>query len=269
MAGITLLGGSTTNAGGAFTAITMATGDSNTVQSHADSAPAYIEELIRGGAEDGYARVRSAKFPEPVKGFHVHTAENPLKQSGLSRLNQLAYSQDALTLELTGGGAGVNDVLGLSIYYTALAGVSARLAMPSDLAGLMLGSLTVEVAASAGATPAAWKDTVWTTTDNLLKGDTDYAVLGYMCDTTVSLVALKGQDTGTGRIGGPGSTDTLATAERFVRLSEITGRPHIPVINSSNNANTFVSVLDIGANTAVNVTFVLAQLSQNLPNLGS
>jgi hypothetical protein len=44
----------------------------------------------------------------------------------------------------------------------------------------------------------------------------------------------------------------------------MTGLPAIPVFNSANIFNTFVSTIDTGVSTASNVTLHLAQLARNL-----
>ena len=115
-------------------------------------------------------------------------------------------------------------------------------------------------------TANVWTDTLLTTTDNLLRANTDYAILGYATDLLCGAVAFKGPDTSSVRVGGPGKVGHEFTDNYFVKLSNDTGRPNIPVFNSANAGASYVSTIDITASSTPNITLILAMLSQNLPN---
>ena len=124
----------------------------------------------------------------------------------------------------------------------------------------------LRVAVGAGANTAGqWYDVVITTTEYLLKANTDYAVLGISCTAAVAGVAIYGSDTGNLRIALPGGTNNPYAAGGFVRLSEQTGKPCIPVINAANAGSTYASIISSAATGAASVVSIfLAQLSSNL-----
>lgn len=181
------------------------------------------------------------------------------------QIQQDLYAQDTLTFNVLGTASDV-IVGALGIYYDGVPGASARLFNPGDVMGLVKYIKILEVAITTNGTAGAWEDAVFTTTENLLKANTDYAVLGYLTDVACAVVGLKGQETGNLRICGPGTTTTFDTSEYFIERSLDTGRPHIPVINAANVNNLYASAADSAASTAVKVQFILGMLSQNLPS---
>jgi hypothetical protein len=242
--------------------LTMATGDSLTVRNFPATNPAYLMAMLRGDTTKGVTRVRSPLLHDNVKGIHVALAENPSNWGFPTPGVQQLKPQDTLILEATGNASGY-DVGALSIYYTNLPGSAARLHNYGDFKGMIKNLVTVEVATTSTATPTAWTDTVITTTDNLLHANTDYAVIGLYCDVAISLVAFKGIDTGNLRMGASGRTSTFDTSEYFVKLSERSGLPCIPVFNAANAPSTYVSTIDVGDATSSNVTLFLAECGVN------
>ena len=71
---------------------------------------------------------------------------------------------------------------------------------------------------------------------------------------------MTGIDTGQQKIGGPGDPDPILTSRQFVRLSQETGRPYVPIINANNAGSTFVQAVDVAAATATHVTLQLLRL---------
>ena len=257
---------SAVNPGAGPTAFTGAvSGDSTVVRNFAPTDMAYLEHLIRRGAATGFARVRSALLADNVTGIQFFTGETPSVFMMPQERGEALNAQDNLIVEGSGGAA-ETDLILLGVYYTNLLGASARLHSWGDISGLVKHIKPVHVAVAASATIGQWKDTLITATENLLAANTDYAVLGYGTDVALGAVGVKGQDTANLRITGPGTTLFEDTGNFFVAMDTATGRPHIPVINSANAGSTFVSVCDQAAATAANVTLILAELTQNLPN---
>jgi hypothetical protein len=253
----------TDDPGATVTAMTPLTGDSLTVRNFVPPSTAYIQSFDRFSATAaGVFDVRSPRLHDNVRGIHVASPEAGAAFTIPAYNNQQLFAQDTLIIEDTGGTA--YDVVGLGIYYTNLPGSGARQHAWGDFSGQIAYLDTIEVAVESTAGPAAWTDTVITTTDNLLKANTDYAILGYSVDTAIAFVAVKGADTSNFRIGGPGIVDAYKTSDYFVRHSNLTGRPCIPVINAANKSNTYVSVAAATDAITTNVTLYLACLSQNL-----
>ena len=254
-----LQAGYATNPGSTITALTPSPNDSFVVKSFAPSANAYLEQLIRAGAESGIIRVRSPLMHDYVQGIRFSCAAGNSGNLLGELVNQPLYTQDTLVVEVTGASA-ASDVGVIGIYYTDLGGASARLAMPADISGRVRNIVGIEVDVTSSATPGTWADTVLTATEDVLHANTDYAVLGYFCSATVSAVALRGPDTSNLRVGGPGLIPPYFNSEYFVRLSERTGLPHIPIINSANKGGTYVSCVHYAASTATAVTLIMAEL---------
>lgn len=238
-------------------------GDSLTVRNFNAPDTAQLENIIRQGATLGFTQVRSPLLHDNVRGIRVTPFESPSVFSIPGVAAQRLYPQDNLICEMSGGAA-ETDIAALCIYYSNLPGVAARLHSWGDIAGSIKSIKPVAVAVTSSATIGAWSDTLITSTENLLHANTDYAVLGYMTNAALGVIAVKGTDTGNLRVGGPGSTSELVTTNQFVYLSQQRGNPYIPVFNAANANNTFVSVAASTASVAATVELILAELSPNL-----
>lgn len=260
---IVTVAGAIANPAGTPTAVTPATGDTFTVRNFTQTSRAWLTGVVRKGATAGIVRVRSPLLLDNTQG--IRFAEGSGESVDLLPMLPLQQlqAQDALVVEVTGGGA-ESDGAALTMYYEDAPGANARLASWGDIAGNIAGAFPYEVNAVGGAI-GVWADTAITNLYNLLKANEDYAILGYVCDAAVLAVAVKGDDTSNFRIGGPGSTDAIETRTFFKRMSDDMGRPAIPIINAANVGNTFVSAIDVAAATPVNVTLVLAQLATPFP----
>lgn len=239
------------------------TGDSLSVRNFAPPDTAYLQSFDREDATAGVYRVRSPRLHDNVKGVHIATSENPTLFGIPAYNNQQLFAQDTLIIEGIGS-ASTYSLATMGIFYTNLPGSGARQHMWGDFSNQIAYLETIEVACSSAATAGNWQDTVITTTEDLTKANTDYALLGYTVDTFVGAVAIKGADTSNFRIGGPGRVATEWTADYFVKQSNMSGRPCIPVFNSANKNNTYVSIADIATSKTTNVTLYLACLSTNL-----
>ena len=262
MASIDTVLGQVTNSV-ALTNVTLAPGDSLVVRSFAPPNKGLLDNITVKGGQSVTARLTSPYLHDTTRGITVITAQAPSLRTLPRQGGQMLSAQDAMVLQLTSGGAN-SSIVALHTYYTDLGASDARLHSWGDVGGLITQVKPVEIDVTASATIGQWNDTAITATENLLKANTDYAVLGYSVDVACAVVALKGQDTGNLRISGPGSVLQDVTAEYFIQMDRETGRPYIPVINAANVNNTFVSVADNAASTAVKVQLILAELSQNL-----
>lgn len=259
----TVLGHVTNSA--ALAAVTLANGDSATVRSFAPPAVALLETIVRDGATSGQVQVKSPMFHDDVRGIQFETDEGPSLFLLPASIGQGLVSQDTLSISANSGAAD-STVVGLCNYYSNLSGAAARLHSWGDISGMIKSIKPLEVAVTSSATIGEWTDTVVTTTENLLHANQDYAILGYVTDAALSLIGVRGQETGNLRVCGPGSDQTLDITEYFVYMSERHGTPHIPVFNSANKDSFYVSVANKAASADANVQLVLAELTQNLPS---
>lgn len=260
----TIAGVATIGAGPVFTAVTMATGDSNTVRSFPQGTGAWIFDAVFAGPHKGQLRVRSARLHDSNTGIIISTSEDPSTHMWPWGVLQPVYSADQLTIELDGTAADV-DSFALMIYYQQAGGLSARLSDWGTVKPLIYEVKPFVTAITNSGTAGTWTDTVITTTDNQLVADADYAVIGMTTDTAMTAMAVKGADTSTLRCGVPASTVTGFTSRYFANMADETGMPCIPIIAANNRASTYVSTIDDTASSTANVTLWLAELSTSLP----
>lgn len=263
MTAIDTIVGHAANPSTTFTAVTFNTGDSGAVRSFPSTNNARLERVVRAGATSGSARILSPRLHDNVRGITFTSPESPTVFMMPQKIGQKVYAQDTLTVQVTGGTA-ETDLVALSIYYESLPGSDARLHNWGDIAGLITEIKPLEVDVTNSATIGTWTDTVITTTEDLLIANRDYAILGYVTDTSIALVGVKGNETGNLRIAGPGTTATDDTSQFFVDWSDREGTPHIPVVNSANKGSIFVSTADVVASSTPKVQLIMALLSSNL-----
>lgn len=244
----------------ALTAATANTGDTFSVRDFPPESTALITQVWAQEATLGIVRIRSPRMHDAAQALRlrVPATARPLLPYG-SR--QRLYPTDPLTVEIQGGGA-ETDVVAFLAYYTDLGGGNARLATPEEVMPRIVDYVGLEQVLTTGATVGDYGASQSITADqDILKADTDYALLGYLTDVAVGVVGIRGPDTSNYRVGGPGPLFPEITAEWFVRLSTALGLPCIPVINSNNRGATLVDLVHTAATVAVNVTLLLAQLS--------
>lgn len=259
--GSEVLTGRVTNPGAAFTGLTMNTGDTLAVRSFPVGSPAYLEGVWGKGATAGSVRVRSPRLHDNVAaftaGYHINSPRNLMPDQADQRL----YPQDVLIAEATGGAA-ETDVAALLVYYQDVPGLDARLAVWEQVLPRVQNILTIRVAVAGAATLGDWSaGTTLTTTQDLLKANIDYAILGYVVQNNVNAIAVRGPDTGNLRVGGPGSSEEIETRNWFVDQSDIRKTPHIPIINAANKGATQVFQNDNAAGATNNVDLIVAELT--------
>jgi hypothetical protein len=262
MAAIDSVYTSVANPGSSFTATAATTGDSLSVRNFPSPGQAYLAQVIRRGATAGPSRVRSPRLHDSQTGINTWSAEVVDVLPYPLQFVQTLVANDTLIAEIEGGTA-ETDAIGLVNYYTDLPGSVARLANWGDISGIIKNAKAFYTVAAAGNN--VWTDTPITTTDNQLHANEDYAILGYRTDAACALVGVKGQETGNLRNCGPGTTSSLDTTNWYVRMSEASGMPCIPVFNANNRFSFYVSAVDVAAIATLHVTLFCVELSQPAP----
>lgn len=250
-----------TNPGAGGAAAVVAAGDSLTVATVQGNAPVRLEQVIRAGAAAGYVQITSTRLHDDTRGIRVISNDEITRFSLPRETGQPLVPGDTLAVSISGGTA-ETDVAALVCYYDNMSGANSRLASWGDISGLIKAIKPLEVNVTSAATIGEWSDTVITATEDLLHAGSDYAVLGFLVDAAFAVVGIKGsQVTASERVCAGVDKSGEDTADVFVRLSDATGRPHIPVLNADNKSGTRVSVLADTASLAGNVSLILAELS--------
>lgn len=256
-----VLTGFAVNPGAAFTAVTMATGDSLAVRSFNAPDGATIQNFWAAGATAGVARIRSPRLHDNVRGI----AAGYVSAAGVGLLpeeqDQPVYPVDTLIAELTGGGA-ETDVMSILMYYNNLPGSAANLRRWAQVKPNIKNIVTVETDHTAGGTAGQYGGSLAINANfDLLKQNTWYAILGYICPGNLATIGWRSPDFGNYRIGAPGSTDRLETRRWFIKNDIAGDQPFIPVFNSLNKGSTFVDIVNTAAGGTFNIQTILAELS--------
>jgi hypothetical protein len=191
--------------------------------------------------------------------FNVKAANGqPLYQEFLQ---QDIFSQDTLTVELSGGGA-ETDTESLLVWYENVPGMDARLYQWADIQSRIRDYVTLTFALTTGVTLGDYVgSTAFSAATGNLYANMDYAVLGYETSVAVTTVGIRGPDTGNARIGGPGTTQQLETRRWFAQVAMENQTPLVPVINSANVGGTLIDVVQNAANSNPTINLLLAQLT--------
>lgn len=253
--------GHLTNAASAFVALTPATGDSFQVQNFDPPGSAYLLDMWALGATAGLVRIHSPKMHDNVQGirskFLAATPQPLLPDWSM----QPMIAQDVFTFEINDS-ANETDMSTLLMYYDNLPGSDARLFDWPTIAPRIRNILTVENDLTTGGTAGDYGGSAAINTNfDLLKANTDYAILGYQTDVGVCTVGYRGPDTSNYRLGGPGTTSRFETRDFFVRLSQRLGLGLIPVFNAANKGATLVDLVHNATGTSVVLETILAELA--------
>ena len=234
-------------------------GDSLSIRSFDAPAWAKLEAVAVQSSGARQARLLSPRMHDNVTGLTWESAELPAQFLLPQDVAEPMYSADTLTMQLSAA-ASSDTTAALLMYYSDLTGVDQKLATWAQIKANMIRMKTVEVAVTTSATIGTWVDTVITTTENQLKADYSYALLGFQSSVALTAMGLKGPGTGNMRVCSPGATTTLDITRYFVEMSNMHGTPHIPIFKANDRGSTYVSAAANTASVASDVYMILAQL---------
>lgn len=234
-------------------------GDSLAIRSFDSGQWAKLEAVYVQGSGTQQVRITSPRMHDNVTGLTWEAAESPTQFLLPQEVGEPMYSSDQLTVQMNAA-ASSDTLAALAVYYSSVNGIDAALMTWAQVKASMVRLKTVEVAVTTSATIGTWKDTVITTTENQLKADYSYALLGFQQSAALTCVGIKGPATGNLRICCPATTETLDITRYFVEMGNMHGTPHIPVFKANDRANTFVSAAANTASATSDVYMVLAQL---------
>jgi hypothetical protein len=249
--------------GAALAAGVVATGDSLQIRNTKQGAPAWLVQMWSDHQVAGMVRLRSPKFHDNVDGIRFRAQIGVLDPQIPWGAAQLLFAQDTLTGELAGSAvAGDIESVVLQIYYPDLDGSNARLFAWDQIKPKIRHILGQRIAMTIGSTVGYNGARAINADADLLKANTDYALLGATTDVETAAITIKGPDTSNLRIAIPGENSLIHHVNNwFKRLSLGTGFPLIPVINSANKGGTQVEVVGDENGGTANVTLWLAELA--------
>lgn len=249
-----------TNAAGLTTGTVTNSGDSLGVRSFDSPGWAKLEAAFLQGSGTRQLRISSPRMHDNVTGLTFQSAESPAEFLLPRDVGEPLYSADVLSVQMDAA-ASSDTLAALLCYYSDVDGMAASLATWDQVKANMIRLKTVEVTLTTSATIGTWVDTAINTTENQLKADYRYALLGFETNVALCAMGIKGPATSNLRICAPGNTSTLDLTSYFVEMSNRHGTPHIPVFKANDRASTYISACANTASVAANVYAVLAQLS--------
>ncbi len=238
------LNGYVVNPGATETNIIMAGNDSLQIRSFNQGQNAWLIGMWALVQAAGIFKIRSPKMHDNVQGIRFNTIGSNGYNLLPSGTKQPLYSQDILTVTLSAADAALDiEQVGMLIYYENVEGAGPDLFSWSDIENNIVQFVTVQNTIVAGVTGGYGPAEALDADFNLLKANTKYALIGYTISSEQGSIVWSGTDTGNFNIGGPGlRLEKDRTIAWFKDLSEKTGLPCIPVINSANKSNTFVNI---------------------------
>lgn len=262
MPALELLTGFVIAPGTTLTGLTMAAGNSLTVRNAAEGADVF---LLNAWADEQTAliyRIRSPFLHDNVQGIRMRPIASEVDPLLPLSTMQILRAQDTLIAELSGSAAaGDIETACLLLYYSDLPGVEGIFIDEDALRTRMRNILTVENTLTLGTAGGYSGEEAINAEFDLLRANTDYAILGYTVNIECACVRWRGSDWGNLGVGGPGNDlDKDLTRGWFINLSEATGLPLIPVFNSADRANVLVDGAQDENGTDVVLTTILAEL---------
>jgi hypothetical protein len=264
---IEIIAGFATNPSTTLTTLTMSTSLSATVRGTDTTKGTWLLSGWAFNATAGTLRVTSPRLHDQSQGIRNRVTANNAMPLICGPYNaayaQRLYAQDALTIQLSGGGAEI-DTAALLIGYDDLTGVAGRFIDQPTLKKNGINIVTAEVTVTA-TTDGKFGGAVAinATNDNLI-ANTDYAVLGMMTDTRGGALRITAVDFGNLGVGCPAEPSSRHLTQNFFeQLSIAFNAPYIPVFNSANKTTTQIDVQSNGSGGTYIVDVQLVQLAPN------
>lgn len=259
-----LITATVTAAAAAGSAMAAAAGNSLTVR----SAPMESDVRLLAAWVDvqtaGFFRIRSPRLHDNVQGIRFFDVVSETSPLWPMRVYQKLFPQDALVLEIAGAAvAGDIESACMLFWYADLPGVEARLIAPEEVRSRGKFLVGVENTLALGVAGGYSGEEAINAEFDLLKANTDYALVGYQVSAECAAVRWRGVDTGNLGVGGPGHELLKEmTGSWFLMLSEAVGLPLVPVFNSANKAGILVDGVQDENGVDVTVTSLLVELGE-------
>lgn len=247
------------------TAMAAVAGDSLQIRNGAKSSLiACLAMWTFGQVTNGTTQLVWPSGHDLVRGFRyrniVQQPDNKIPWGAPLRFR----AQDPLTITEVGSAvAGDVETAHMLMFYEDLPGVDAHMINMATLRKRGIANLTVEDTVTATVASTYSGPRALNAASDLLKADTEYAVLGGVTGALGGALTLRGVDTGNLRCSIPClSGDSNWTSNFFGMLSEANDLPCIPVINSANRAGIFIELVQNENLVAVPFSLNLVQLSK-------
>lgn len=241
--------------GATLAALAASAGDSLAVRSFDSPKIAKIIQHWNDVQVAGTSRLRSAKLHDNVQGIRIDTIVGEPRPLFPWGVGQRVYQNDTLNVDLAGS-AVVGDIeyVVSLLYYEDLSGGNAKLITVDELMRRAVNISGVENTIALGTGGGYTGSEAINVEFDQFHANSEYALVGYLCDTEAAVIGWRGADTSNFRVAGPGAEDLRhVTSDWFVRLARAFNLPLIPVMRAENKANTQIDGVqdENGADTTV------------------
>jgi hypothetical protein len=241
----------------------MSAGLSLTVRNAPFTADVRLVQMWAKNQAAGVFRIRSPKLHDNVQGIRVRNPAASVIEMLPWYTFQKLVPQDNLIAEITGSAVGGQFEQGAAlIYYSELPGQAARLTTIADIQKRGVNVFTQESTITPSAAGNFTGGQALNANFDLMKANTDYALLGYRVDVRCTCVRWTGIDTGNLGVGGPGEPAISdMTANWFAVLAQNQNLPLIPVFNSANKFGISTDIQQDQAAAVVVLTSIFVEMA--------
>ena len=254
--------------GGSFEALTAGTGDSLTIPAFTPGSQAFLLDVWAGNSANACEfDIRSPNFHDNTRGLRMACEFNPTLSgadgdpqflTGQHVLQPL-YPSDTLVAEVNGTNTN-NVAMAWNSYYQDLPGCDMQLKHWSEISARIVNTLGIRVSCTAGSAGDYGTALNFTSSDDRLIANVNYAILGATSQLPATTLALGGPETSNRFLGIPLHWNNRNCADYFVYLSKEHNIPTIPVFSGSNKALWQIKAADAATNVATAATIQLAEL---------
>lgn len=227
-------------AGTDMDALTMLAGNSLTLRNAKEGSKIWlISAWALNQANDTWLRIRSPRLHDNVEGMTFAVESTNCKPLIPLGAKQELISQDTLVVEMMDSGAISDlDYACLLVYYEDLPGVDGRFITAEEFDQRSKHMIAVRNTLTLDTDGTYDAEEAINAEYDLMKANTDYALIGNHVRDRVPVTRYRGTDTGNLGIGIPGGIgEQWITGGWFLNLARLTGLPIIPVMNSANKSN--------------------------------
>ena len=208
----------------------------------------------------GFSQFTTPSSHDTTRGYRAGLSIGTAQLTTPLGINWDVQAQETIANTIAGSGvAGDIELDSFLMWYENFPGISMRTVSADQVESRGKFITTVQSSVAAVAT-GQYSEELITADSDLLKANTDYAVVGMTPSLAVHNTTLRGPDLGNVRIAVPGFLRPEVTAQFFQIMSRVHKLPLIPVINSGNKSATFVGFCADENAAATSVTLHLVEL---------
>ena len=248
---------------GASAAAAAVPGDSLTIKNALAGSKVALLTFCGLQTAAGFQQITAPSFSDTTRGIRG-TISAQLAQPSMSiGTYQPLQAQETLSVTISGSAVPGQIELGwATVWYDNLPGQDGRYLTEAELDAKTVRFVTVTATINPGVLGGWSGAELITAESDLLRANTDYALIGITSNSPCAAIGVRAPDWANSRVAVPGmNTRNDYAMAWFIRLSNISGYPAIPVFNSANKNNIFIDLLQNQAGGAAQVSLMLVELS--------